>query len=402
MSNYRIGSDTVGSNDSGLNAMLAKAHASRERPLCLCRPAGVAMYVAKVNGRFYLKRLPDTGGDHSTSCESYEPPQELSGLGQVAGTAIVENMDEGTTALKLGFSLSKSGSRLAPAKGDGKSDSVKTDGNKLTLRGTLHYLWEEAGFHKWSPAMAGKRTWPVLKRYLMQAAEDKTAKSAALADLLFIPDAFSQDRKEQLAQQRTARLMRIAAPENGARRLMIFAGEVKEIGVSRFGHKMVIKHMPDFAFMLNDDIHKRLLKRFENELALWEALEGSCHLMAIGTFSVGKTGVASAEEVALMVVTENWIPFENLIEKSLLDKLTADGRRFVKGLRYNLADNRPLASVVLSDTPEPVALYVIPPAAGDDYMQALNELTEGSKLGSWQWNAEEDMPPIPAPGGAAA
>lgn len=397
---YRIGSDTVDAADPRLNALLAKAHETRQRPLCLCRREGVPMYVAKISGRFFMKRLPDTGGNHSATCESYEPPQELSGLGQVAGSAIVENPDEGTTALKFDFSLSKSGSRMAPAKGDGKSDSVKTDGNKLTLRGTLHYLWEEAGFHKWSPSMAGKRNWGVLKRFLMQAAEDKTAKSTALADLLFIPDMFDKDKKDQLAAQRNARLRRVAAPENGARKLMLVVGEVKEFAVARFGHKVLIKHLPDFPFMLNDDIYKRLFKRFENELALWEALETS-HLVAIGTFSVGQTGVASMEEVALMIVSENWIPFENLVEKSLLDKLTTEGRRFFKGLRYNLADNRPLASAVLSDTPEPVAMYVIPPAAGEDYLKALAELTEGSKLKSWQWDAESDMPAIP-PSGVSA
>jgi hypothetical protein len=397
---YRIGPDTVTAGDPRLDGLLASAHAARLRPLCLCRREGVPMYVAKVSGRFYMKRFPDTGGSHSTSCESYEPPQELSGLGQVSGSAIVENPDEGTTVLKFDFSLSKSGSRVAPAKGDGNADSVKTDGNKLTLRGTLHYLWEEAGFHKWSPSMTGKRTWSVLKRYLMEAAEDKTAKSTALADLLFIPDPFSSEKKDQLTQQRNARLRRVAAPENGARKLMIVVGEVKEIGVARFGHKVTIKHLPDFPFMLNDDIHKRLRKRFENELALWEALETS-HLVAIGTFSVGQTGVASIEEMALMIVTENWIPFENLTEKSLLDKLTSEGRRFFKGLRYNLADNRPLASAVLSDTPEPVAMYVLPPAAGEDYLKALAELTEGSKLKSWQWDAESDMPAIP-PSGAPA
>lgn len=392
---YRISSASIDASDSRLPALLAEQHATRQRPLCECRRPGVPMYVAKIGGRFFLKRMPDTGGDHATSCDTYEPPQELSGLGQVSGSAIVENPDDGTTALKFDFSMTKTGGRQAPLKGDGKSDSVKTDGNKLTLRGTLHFLWEEAGFHKWSPNMAGKRSWPVLKRFLMQAAEDKTAKGAALGDLLFVPDMFVAEKKDQLAQQRNSRIMRVAAPENGARKLMLVVGEVKDIAVSRFGHKMLIKHMPDFGFMLNDDIHKRLMKRFENELALWEAIEDS-HLMAIGTFSVGQTGVASMEEVALMIVTPNWIPFENLLEKNLLDKLTAENRRFFKGMRYNLADNRPLASAVLSDTLNPVAMYVVAPAAGEDYMQALTELTANSKLESWIWQSDSDMPAIPS------
>ncbi|MDF6951064.1 DUF1173 domain-containing protein, partial [Escherichia coli] len=128
-------------------------------------------------------------------------------------------------------------------------------------------------------------------------------------------------------------MMRIATPEKGTRRLMLVVGEVKELAQSRYGHKIVLKHLPDCHFMMNDDIYKRLLKRFEVELGLWDALEGT-HLMMIGTFSIGATGVASLEEVALMCVTENWIPFESTFEKMVLDALTQQNRRFMKGMRY--------------------------------------------------------------------
>ena len=62
----------------------------------------------------------------------------------------------------------------------------------------------------------------------------------------------------------------------------------------------------------------------------------------------------------------NWIPIEHHADAHLLDELTRTGRRFTKGLRYNLAGDRPLASVVLSDTaPAPVALYLVPPGPSD-------------------------------------
>lgn len=395
MSTYRIGNQTIDGEDARLNNILAAIHGNKTRPLCMCRNPGVEMYIAKMSGKFHLKRMPDTGGNHAISCESYEPPQELSGLGQVAGTAIVENPDQGTTALKLAFSLTKSGSRAAPVKGESESDSVKTDGNKLTLRGTLHYLWEQAGFHKWSPTMENKRSWGVIRRYLIQAADNKTAKGSGLGDILYIPETFMVERKDQLAQQRMGQMMKVVAPANGPRRLMLLIGEVKEIAPSRYGYKIVCKHLPDFHFMLNEDIHKRLKKRFANELSLWDAIEGS-HLMTIGTFSVGNTGVASLEEVALMTVTENWIPFEHMSEKMLLDTLTSSNRRFIKGMRYNLPESRPLASAVLSDTAQPVAMYVLPPTASDEYVAALDALVEESKLDAWTWKAGADeMPALP-------
>jgi hypothetical protein len=65
------------------------------------------MYVAKVDDKYLIKRMPNSGSGHAPACDSYEPPPELSGLGQVIGSAIQENPDEGTTALKFDFALSK-------------------------------------------------------------------------------------------------------------------------------------------------------------------------------------------------------------------------------------------------------------------------------------------------------
>jgi len=181
MSNYRIGEQHVSSDEPGLNDLLAETHAKKTRPACLCRNPAIEMYIAKVAGKFIIKRMPNSGSDHAPACDSYEPPPELSGLGQVMGSAIQENPDDGLTALKFGFSLTKVAGRSAPIPSGAETDSVKTDGNKLTLRGTLHYLWEEAGFNRWAPGMSGKRSWYVIRKYLLQAAEDKTAKGSSLA-----------------------------------------------------------------------------------------------------------------------------------------------------------------------------------------------------------------------------
>lgn len=397
MTTYRFGDEIVDKESEMFNSALAAIYKSKDRPVCLCRSPGVEMYVVHIADKFFIKRMPNTGGDHEASCGSYEPPAELSGLGEVMGSAIVESADLGTTSLKLDFSLKKIAGKTAPEQGDGQADSVRTDGNKLTLRGLLHYLWEEAGFQRWSPSMTNKRNWGVVRKYLLQAAEHKSTKSASLTDILYIPEPFVLERKDAIAQARTAQMMRVAqtAGQTGPRKLMLLIGEVKSISPSRYGHKLVIKHLPDFAFMLNEDLHKRLNKRFETDLSLWDSIEG-VHLVTIATFGVNKAGVATIEELALMVTTENWIPFENRSDKTLLDTLTQGGRRFLKGMRYNLAANRPLATAVLIDTPSPTALY-IHQSGGDDYDEALDELIGGSKMESWVWHPEQgEMPSLPA------
>jgi hypothetical protein len=344
--------------------------------------------------------MPNTGPDHAADCDSYEPPPELSGLGQVMGSAIEEDADQGLTTLKLGFSLTKVSAKSAPSPGTSEKDSVKTDGNKLTLRGVLHYLWEQAGFNRWTPGMEGKRPWGVIRKYLLLAAENKMAKGGALIERLYIPEPFTADKKAEIAQRRVARMAKAAAPAKETRQLMIVIGEVAEIGKSRFGFKVRFKHVPDCDFMMNEELHKRLQMRFATEIELWDSnSENGVHLMAIATFGVGHTGVPSIEEIALMVVSPGWVPFENQFELMLLGSLVEEKRRFTKGLRYNLAPTTPLAAVVLADTqPQPTAMYIVPFGASEDFLLDLNRLIDSSKLTPWKWElGAANMPALPAP-----
>lgn len=402
METYRFGAAVLSSGDPDFKASLAKAYSDKSRPICMCMPStGVQMYVCRLNDRFLIKRMPNTGSHHHPDCASYELPPELSGLGQVAG-AIQEDIDAGSTALKLDFTLTKIGSRSLPISNGLTADSVRTDGSRLTLRGTLHYLWEQAQLNRWTPGMAGKRSWYVVRKHLLQAAANKTAKGSSLTDLLFIPEAFSVEHKGEIEARRIAKLARTAIATKGGHQLMLLIGEVKAIEPARYGHKLTIKHLPDMKFLLANDLQKRMVKRFEHELALWSEDE-STHMLAVATFGMSPAGLASLEDVCLVPVTSNWIPIEHHADVQLLDTLTQTGRRFTKGLRYNLANDRPLASVVLSDTaPAPVALYLVPPGASDGYTQALDELLQTSELTPWVWRTgEQPMPSLPSSQGSA-
>src|SRR3954452_9388374 len=92
------------------------------------------------------------------------------------------------------------------------------------------------------------------------------------------------------------------------------------------------------SFLLREGLHRRMTARFDRELTLWTAVAGA-HLLVIATFGVGSCGVPEVEELALMVVTGTWIPIEHIYDSQLVDVLTRTGRRFIKGLRYNLASS---------------------------------------------------------------
>jgi hypothetical protein len=295
---FLVGGGVVSEDAPDLETRLRSIERSKERPLCLCRSPGLPLYVAHAGLRLILKRMPLTGPQHDPACSSYEPPPELSGRGEVQGSSIEEDVAEGTTRLKLGFSLSKRGKRTAVAPDDSAGETARTDGAKLTLRGLLHFLWEEAELNQWAPGMAGRRTWAVVRHRLLAAAANKAAKGVPLAELLFVPETFAAERKADIAERRGLALKPLRAAANGPRPLMVLIGEVKEIAPARFGHKLVVRHLPDMPLLLGENIHRRLKARFEAEFELADGVPGT-HLLAIASFGQSTTGVASVEEIAL-------------------------------------------------------------------------------------------------------
>lgn len=376
-------------------SILRKAHAAKRRPHCLCVPGdGPPMYVAKIEERFVLKRMPGTGAMHAGTCESFEPPAELTGLGDVIGSAIQLDPESGNTNLKLDFSLKKVPGRAPPSASGVDADTVRTDGQKLTLRGLLHYLWDEGGLTHWPPGHEGRRTWVSVHRALTEASAGKSAKGHRLNDRLLIPEPFQAEHKVEIATRRSAHLA--AAMANPGRELFIMVAELKALEAGRSGFRAVVKQMPDYPVLIDTELNKRLQKRFAAELAMWDAVE-EAKLMMVATFTVPGHGAATLEELAVMVVDSHWLPFETMLEKQLADELIAGGRRFQKGLRYNLPMNRPLASFVLLDAgPEPIAMYVVPANADEEYRVALAELSSTKHAGSWIWETQDgERPAIP-------
>jgi|694.fasta_scaffold05870_19 hypothetical protein len=400
MRQYSIDGNLYAEDDNRLQAALARIHTSKSRPLCLCARPGVPMYVSKVAGHYVIKRMPDSGADHSADCDSYDPPAQLSGLGEVLGHAIKEDVEDGTTVLKLAFALNKIAGRAPPSASDSEQGSITADSTKLTIRSLLHYLWDQSHLTHWNPGMLGRRSWATVHKYISRAAQDKVTKGMDLPSRLYVPEPWYVDRKDDIAQRRSALLAQAATSDRSGQKLFILVGEVKEVVAARYGRKMVLKQVPDFFFMLSDELNKKL-KVFQSEFSLWTAFD-EIHLMTIATFSVDSAGLAQVEEMALMVTNEHWIPFASVDEKNLIESLITNGRRFVKGLRYNMPSSRPLASVVLSDTePKQTAVYLVPASASDDYMTALGDLTADSKFEHVQWLGGDRMPDLPRSARAA-
>ncbi len=377
----------------GFADAVADAHAAYQRPRCMCLVEGVEMYVARLGDGYIVKRMPDTGSHHAPNCPSYEPPAEFSGLGQVLGSAITEDLATGETTLRLDFPLTKMPGRSQVPPPGGDSESAASDGTKLTLRGLLHYLWDQADLTRWHPGFAAKRTWATVRRHLLQAADHKLARGDALRTRLYVPEPFSIDERDAINRRRMAQWRQAAAAPGRTQYLMLLIGEVKEIVPARYGYKVVVKHLPDLAFAIDEQLYRRLGRRFDSELALW----GTCddiHMVMIATFSVAATGVPSVAELSLMPVTRQWLPVEDGFEKQLIEQMVVQGRSFVKALRYNLGKVSTLACAALTDcegsTP---SLFIVDAGSGHAEQRPPAPSPSGSV---WLWNPlTEAMPSFP-------
>jgi len=396
MRRFRIGSEVYQEGTPDLQSALAAAYACKECPLCLCREPGCPMYVARIGDLHLIKRMPLSGSGHDPSCESHQPPYDLSGLDALMGSAIQLDPQSGMATLKLDFSLSKTGSRAASVPAGESSTGVTADPRRMSLRGLLHYLWHEAELTVWTSRWTGKRHWWNVRWHLLEAAGQMTVRGGSLADILFVPEPFRADNREAIEQRRNATLAPALPPKSGPRKLLVLVGEVKEIAPVRSGQKLVIRHLPGFPFIIDDALHRRLQARFEKELSLWGA-DSTSHLIVIATFGLNPAGLAIVEEIALMVVSENWVPYETIPEKRLVDGLARLREKSVKGLRYDLQPDQPIANALLQNRDEPIALFVVPAGADESFEASLDEMIAARpEIGSWVWRVGEgDMPPLP-------
>jgi hypothetical protein len=354
------------------------------------------MYIAHLETGYVIKRMPDTGASHGPGCDSYEAPPGLSGRGEVDGQAI-EQTDEGSVNLKLAFSLRHNN----PAEMENESTqktTAKTAGTRLTLRGLLHYLWDESRLSHWQPEMQGKRSWFAVRTALVEAIESKETKSASLKDILYIPEVYDREKSTDIACRRIRALSPIMGPGKSGKKLMLVVGEMDRISPATFGYALKLKHLPDSPLVMDADLNKNFEKVFDVINTLW-AYTPDSHLIVIATFVIDDKGLPSVEEMCVMLTSPEWLPIDNQFEQLLVKTLVTQKRSFQKQLRYNLPPDKPIATAVLTDCDNaPLAMYIDVDDLASRWAStvAINEVVKNNSIETWMWTPKEGiLPDIP-------
>ena len=152
---------------------------------------------------------------------------------------------------------------------------------------------------------------------------------------------------------------------------------------------------------------KETCRRFPRAITAWEHQQ---QIMAIAVLDIKPGKVrgryANVVDLALMPVTENWIPFDSMYEKRIADKLTAENRGFTKPLRYDADENVVFPDFILLDMAKDTPLEIFG-RSDEAYIVRQAEKTAyyEKEYGTghwWCWNAANDpegrnIPPFPPP-----
>jgi hypothetical protein len=392
---FTVLGQTWSSADDRWQEVLARVYDTSERPRCLCVPGGVEMYVAH-HRQYQVKRMPETGSRHHPECPSYEMPPQLSGLGELLGDAVLERGGAGVD-LRVDFPWSRAPGR-ASARGDTDPfPEVGAAKRLMSLRALMHYLFERAGFNRWTPAMEGKRNQAVLHKYLMEAAQDISVKGESLMKRLYVPEPFSEPTRSAAAERRRDKLA-VLQPHGGIQPLALVMGEFKGADAAGTGRRVWIRHMPDAPLLIEERAWSRFERIFAPLLQARDADTGrGVRLMLVALVKARRAYTYEIDAASLMLASDQWIPIEGVHELPLIEALVAQRRRFLKPLRYDAALTSAFPNALLLDAgPTPVPLHVVSAFMTPREWLAKEHAIAAAGTGGWVWRGGDPMQALPS------
>ena len=397
---YQVGDRilTLGSPES--QVLLEHAHARSVRPMCLCAAPAIAMYIACVNKRFIVKRMPNSGHLHHPSCESFGLRPEDSGLGQVQD-AIVES-PSGEIEVSLDFALGANSGATVDRSTGTPSAVLTSDRATISLLGLMHLWWDRCEFNVWHPKMENKRFWGLIRGHLMDQAVQTEAKGSKLSARLYLPERFDKTAKLEIESRRKAWFDKLRSPHSHASRSMfgIIFGELKELLDTPAGETfLVLKNIWDMSFPLGDKLTKQFRKRFADELSALLVMKAPIRLLVAFTIEAPPEGIVQIHTITMMMVTKDgWIPVRSQYERLMAERLTADRRHFVKPLSFDGPRKTGFANFLLTDMGnEVVTLDIVGDSPNKQDTAAKLAAISQRPSGAWVWNVNEYQGPPTLP-----
>lgn len=391
-------------------SVLQKAH-KRAVVICLCSGSGerrLAVRHLSSNDTFHLSRYPHSGEEHGLDCVYYSPNPNKSGLGAYS-KGVIEETTDGDLKIKLALSLRKKD----PPDGEPTAETARSlspSGNPtkpaMTLLGLLHLLWSEAGLNSWVPAMAGKRSVWLIHHRLIEAANRVLTTRLRIAEVLVVATSSAN------GQQPEENARKVTSAIKNTRRMLVvapLAAHTDEREECTAGYLAISGFHGIPRLNIDKDIWANVRRRFKREVSAWS--QGKKVIAVVQTDQPAKafkadTFNADALNIALMVVSSEWIPVDSSYEAAIEAKLRDESRRFSKPLRFDSSEDVVFPDFWLTDVSTnrefPMEVYgrSDPKYLARKAVKTTHYATEYGPNGWWAWDAASDphgaqIPPFP-------
>lgn len=379
-----------------------KAAYGRAELRCACKGVGAKRLAVKYyegSDQFSLARFSLTGGQHAPDCQFYSANPAQFGVGGVS-SGVIDQRPDGSVKIRLEIAMLERGETATPAPA-ARTSTARTPSAKqssMKLLGLLHYLWDEGGLNIWKPAFAGKRRASLAYWLLNNAADDVWAGHVKLVDKLLLP-AFGAETRE--AERNRARA---AAALKEKHRMLIIAplAAFTQERADAMSRQLKISgfHGMPMAFM-QGGLWASTMRRFPNAISAWRKGQGTVAIAQVELKQGAKGVYALVIEMGLMSITADFVPVESSYERVVADLLVAQGRAFMKPLRFDAGAEQVLPDFILTDTAREVPLEVF----GRNDAEYLGRKEEKrayydkqyGRGGWWSWNAAADSAPSSVP-----
>ncbi|GAB3375664.1 DUF1173 family protein [Azotobacter armeniacus] len=376
----------------GWKSVLEKAY-STTYALCQCPGRGerkLSIKRREKTDELHLARFANTGSEHARECRYYAPAPDRSGM-QGYEAKVVEEADDGTLRVRLARGLRV---QQATAIDDAIEFQTKIFPGKrkpaMTLLGLLHLLWTEARLNVWYPGMEGERNQGRINFWLLKVASQISASRLKLNEVLLLSaakdsrDATHNQKVSRLAAERGYRLVTVSplARYNPERH----AGGLSKLPIAGpFG--MPTLHMDQMVWTHAEN-------RFGQEISAWRH---GARVIAISQFSPRPGGHSIQGEVielALMQVSERWIPLDSNYEATIEARLHAAGRSYDKPLRFDAEEEEFFPDFWLLDVGSDFPLEVFGMATPEYLERKTRKVAWYNRQygadGWWSWDAAAD------------
>jgi len=376
--------------------VLAQAHRGRERPLCLCQSAGVAMYVAR-HRRFLVKRLPGTGQCHAPTCPCHQPDVGSAPLVvKLPETAVASQPRTVDLSVDFAWTVREGARSARPREPLAGALAAPAPAPAMTLRSLLMFLLVRSGLHRWSPAMAGRRNPVAIHSYLTTRSQGIRVGGVPLSQNLYVVKPFGISDRIAHSSPAPGRL-RLPSPMPAAHTRMLMLGEYRRSELHGEGLMLWLKYLPDAPICVSPAVWQAA--RADGEPMLRAHLQqapGSVRLMVAALIARGTGDARQVDAIAMVPMTAQWIPVAGIHVLPLARALVAQQRRFAAVLPIDKSKGDSAPSIWLLDAGARAVPLRVACASDIDRLHGRPGVSaSASRWSCWVWRTDGPIPPLP-------